>query len=718
MKTLDHKHMAPVRAAAAPTVGEFFIAAEAKIVAVEAAAGKTPERPSIAIHAYSGGMLRVSGYYAPVVVDCEGLHATKVAILKNHDTTLIVGQGEATITATDVDIAGIITGDITDKSTAAGDVVLQSRNGFVWQASIGVSPERVEWVEQDATAKANRRQWKGPLYIIRAGRLGETSLLAVGADETASAKIAAHAAHSWKGEIDMNFDDYVRSFGFDPATITEDQRVKCRARYDSEQALKASAAAAKTTGVQDPPAKKPEPVAAEAQGSIEQLVADEEADRERRAGITRLAATAIKVEGSNLAGIKDVAAKAIAGNLSVRDAELAMMRVARIQGPSIITRGDEPASAKVLMASLLMSCGMSDEKLAKDKDFGVGAESDKLISAAWPRRHITLQQVMAAALEADGVHAPHGGQALFDAVVGHAVRAGFSTIDLTGLIGTSGNKLLMDSFTTVDAVYPFVAQQVDVNNFLTYTAYRLNQTGAFAVLSPEGNLSHGVLTESAYTNKLNTSGMVIVLPRQAIVNDDQNAFQQLFRILGRDAALAVEDALMLKIMETSDVFYTAGQLNRITSNAFSEAGLAAAEAALAGMKDAKGAPIYARGKYVLVPPGLDYLARKIYTSASVQVVTSASTGQGEANVFAGKYQPKSSPYLAITTRAGGHATHWYFIADPDVLPAFQVAYLQGRRQPTVETADAEFKSPGMQWRCYFDFGVAQVDYRGAIKSSV
>ncbi|MCC7409949.1 MAG: hypothetical protein IT442_17920, partial [Phycisphaeraceae bacterium] len=55
--------------------------------------------------------------------------------------------------------------------------------------------------------------------------------------------------------------------------------------------------------------------------------------------------------------------------------------------------------------------------------------------------------------------------------------------------------------------------------------------------------------------------------------------------------------------------------------------------------------------------------------------------------------------------------------DPSNLPAFQVAFLQGRRQPTIETADAVFNTLGIQMRCYFDFGVAQLDYRGAVKSS-
>jgi hypothetical protein len=52
-----------------------------------------------------------------------------------------------------------------------------------------------------------------------------------------------------------------------------------------------------------------------------------------------------------------------------------------------------------------------------------------------------------------------------------------------------------------------------------------------------------------------------------------------------------------------------------------------------------------------------------------------------------------------------------------MLGAFQVADLDGRRASTIGTADAEFNTLGLQMRCYWDFELAQIDYRGAIKSS-
>jgi hypothetical protein len=87
------------------------------------------------------------------------------------------------------------------------------------------------------------------------------------------------------------------------------------------------------------------------------------------------------------------------------------------------------------------------------------------------------------------------------------------------------------------------------------------------------------------------------------------------------------------------------------------------------------------------------------------------------NPFKGRFEVLSSPYLQLTTTPGNSPSTWYLLANPTMLPAFQVAYLDGRRAPTIETHDATFNTLGIVFRCYFDFGVAQLDYRGAIKSS-
>jgi hypothetical protein len=674
---------------------EFILSASAAVSVIEAAAGEPAKRPTFTIDAYNGGLLRVGGFMRPMVVDLAGLRAGKVTILKDHDPAKIVGQGEATITGSNITVTGTVTGDLEDKNDPACQVVMHARNGFVWPASVGVTVERIEWVEAAGKVRVNGHAFQGPIGIVRAGRLGEVSFVGVGADETASAKIAARAATSSKGDMDMNFEAWVKGLGFDPATLSPEQKSMLQAKYDAEQKAADSEKRTKET---------PEPPTA---GSVDEIIAQAEAEQLRTVGIRELVAKYATVPGANLPEIKAVGEKAIAGNWAIRDTELALLRV-RARAPEVMNRRSQPTD-QVLAAAMLMACNVKDEVIAKDLDFG-----PDVAQAAYKRRNMGLHAMFAAALLAEGVHAPHGGEDLWRAVVGQQLKAGWSTVDLPGILGTVGNKLLLNSFTAVEATYDKIAQQADFNNFLTYTNYQLDQTGGFEEVGATGEIKSGKLVESTATNKLATRGVMLTLTRQAIINDDMNALQQLYAMQGRKARVAVEKALYGKVMEASDVFYTSGRGNKLTSSALSVTTLGTAEACLLQMVDGDGDPVYAMPKYLLVPPGLLPTARALYVSEFIQLVTSASTGQGTANPYKGRFEVVSSPYMALSAMTGYSATGWYMLADPNVLPAVQVAFLQGRRQPTVETADAVFSMLGWQIRCYFDFGVAQVDYRGAV----
>jgi hypothetical protein len=46
----------------------------------------------------------------------------------------------------------------------------------------------------------------------------------------------------------------------------------------------------------------------------------------------------------------------------------------------------------------------------------------------------------------------------------------------------------------------------------------------------------------------------------------------------------------------------------------------------------------------------------------------------------------------------------------------EVVFLNGQQTPTIEDADADFNTLGVQMRGYFDFGVNKQEYRAAIKS--
>ena len=233
----------------------------------------------------------------------------------------------------------------------------------------------------------------------------------------------------------------------------------------------------------------------------------------------------------------------------------------------------------------------------------------------------------------------------------------------------------------------------------------------------DGEIKHGQLVESEYTNTPETHGLMLTLTRQQIINHELSAFRSLVGQLGRRAKIAIERALYSVVMEETDLFYTTARGNRLTSSALSITSLGAARAALAKMQDANGDPLATEGRYLLVPTELELLALQIYTSVTLNETTTTDKPRPVNNPYVNRYQPVASPYLSTGSGGGQSPTTWYLLADPAALPAFQVAYLDGRRKPVVETADAEFNTLGMSMRAYWDFGVARIDQRGVVKAT-
>jgi hypothetical protein len=124
-----------------------------------------------------------------VVVDQAGVRAARetIPVLLDHDQTRIVGQGTPRIDASGIAIEGVVTGDDAD----AAKVVTHAKNGFRWQASIGASVTRREFLEAGKKANVNGREVVGPLIIARESVLQEVSFVAIGADARTSVAVAA-----------------------------------------------------------------------------------------------------------------------------------------------------------------------------------------------------------------------------------------------------------------------------------------------------------------------------------------------------------------------------------------------------------------------------------------------------------------------------------------------------------------------------------------------
>jgi hypothetical protein len=187
-------------------------------VELKAADGTPGKRPTFSILAYTGGPMRVSGWNAPVILELSGIQAAgeRLPVLRGHDESRVIGQADKIqIDSSGVHLGGIITGDNAD----AAEIITHAKNGFAWQASIGASPDRQEFLEAGKKATVNAREVTGPLTIIRAATLRETSFVPIGADPRTSVSVEAKRKGMTMPDITTPTDTAV-----DPI-VTERERV-------------------------------------------------------------------------------------------------------------------------------------------------------------------------------------------------------------------------------------------------------------------------------------------------------------------------------------------------------------------------------------------------------------------------------------------------------------------------------------------------------------
>ncbi|MBX3356439.1 MAG: Mu-like prophage major head subunit gpT family protein [Phycisphaeraceae bacterium] len=677
------------------------------------AAGDRPSLRRFSMTAYTGGAMTLAGWPHPVVVDLAGMRvaAKSRPILKDHNRSLIVGHTDSIgVQNSQLQVTGVVSG----AGPVAREIVESSLNGFPWQASLGAVAQRVEFVAKGRTARVNGREFAGPLHIARESVLGEVSFVALGADDDTTAQIAAaRPGRAAAQETNtMTFEQWLEAKGFADADLNDAQRASLEALFASESATGTEPA------TEDPDDTDPATVAA-------QMRAEAAAESARIAAIRRLCAAS---GGSRHAELE---AKAIADGWDATRTELELLRAER---PALATGGvrrdgDAGTTARVVEAALCLSAGIPEAEVGKWYDQrtmnaavagrlqGAGVHTAlgyaiEAIGGSSRTTHVDNDFILTA-FEADR-------QLRAQERAERAIRAsggGFSTISLSGILSNVANKAMLAAYQAVDSVVAMFCGEADVADFKEVTRYRLTGNGVFEKVGADGELKHATLSEESYTNRVETFGRIFALTRQMIINDDLGAFLQIPRIIGRMSALKREEAVFELLLANPGTFFSVGNKNFISGvdTALSIDALTKAEQTFMDQTDSDGKPILISPSVLLVPTALKVTAQQLMTETRVNETTSADKPKPANNPHAGKWKPVASPYLNAQGIPGGSAKAWYLFANPADVAAIEIAYLRGRRVPTIESGETNFNTLGMQWRGYFDFGVAMQDRRAAVK---
>ncbi len=659
----------------APTGAVTLVGEPAGVEIIEATGEGTdaPAPPRFSMVAYTGEAMRVDGWRHPVVVDLEGLSLPSQRRPIRFAHSAYQGVGHTDRIAVE-DGRLVAEGVVSRDTPAAREVVASGKRGFPWQASIGAAVRRSEFVRAGQRVTVNGRVFDGPVYVARAATLGEISFVDLGADGNTSARIAANAQDDARtnGDTDNKESD-----------------------VDGEQHTNNDAAA--NTNTNDDAT----PIAADAGAPA--IEAELAAARSRAADELRRQDAIRRVCGDRHASI---AAQAIEDGWSAERAELEVLRASRPSTPGVITGAGEKPRAGVLEAALCQAGGLD----------GLEASFDEKTLDAADRRfrgRLGLQDLIMLAAREGGHDASS-----FKADPRSALQAAFSTFSLPGILSNVANKFLLDGFNAVEDGWRRVTAIRSVSDFKRVTSYRLTGGFEYQEVGPDGELKHAEVGEESFGNQARTYGRMFSITRADLINDDLGALTAVPRRLGRGAALKLNDVFWSTFLNNAS-FFTAGNNNFISGadTAIGIDALTKAEQLFLDQTDPDGYPMAVSPAILLVPNALLVPASQLMNSTDVREDGNSSKSKYiTSNPHAGKFSVVRSSYLANARYAGASTKAWYLLANPGDMPVIEVAFLNGRERPVVESADADFNTLGVQMRGYHDFGVELQDHRGGVKA--
>jgi HK97 family phage prohead protease len=291
-----------------------------------------------------------------------------------------------------------------------------------------------------------------------------------------------------------------------------------------------------------------------------------------------------------------------------------------------------------------------------------------------------------------------------EAVLTRAMTTG----DLPNLLTGTGNRALLASYTA--AVSPVLAlfRRTEGRDFRTLHRLRLGELSLLDEVPESGEVKHGGIGESAESFAIKSYAKLFALTRQAIINDDLNAFGQMMQMQGRQAAETLNAAAVGLLTQGSGLgpimsdgqrmFHSSHGNVATTPAAPGESAFAAGLAAMRGQRGLDGvSPINVVPRHLVVSPEFE---------------VDASHALAEIFPVSGENVNSLGRTLTLMVEPRLSGERWYLFADPASFANFEVAYLSSAPAPQMESRQG-WDVLGMEFRTVFDFGLGAIDYRGA-----
>lgn len=378
----------------------------------------------------------------------------------------------------------------------------------------------------------------------------------------------------------------------------------------------------------------------------------------------------------------------------IRAERLAEVRAERPKAPAVhVVDADATSNPKVIEAALCLAGGLPGVDKAYDA---------KVLEAADRRRaNTSLGEVLVEAARANGYTGP---SRITQGTIREVLASGFATHSISNVLSATYGKFLLQGFTAVESTWDRISSVRSVSDYKQVSGVRVTGGFEFDEVGNGGELKMAEAGDETRSIKANLYGRLSAITMVDIVNDDLGALTVVPQRLGRGASIKL-NKVFWGAFEDSNATYFAKE-TAASGNALAISSLKTAAASYRKLKDGDGNPLGISPAMLLVPPELEITAAELMGGSLL--ITGENSTRTNVNVLAGRYQVVSSSYLTS-------GTTWWLVANPGELPCMEVAFLNGQRTPTVQQAEADFDTLGIQVRGHFSFGVAKAESKGAYR---
>jgi ATP-dependent protease ClpP protease subunit len=291
-----------------------------------------------------------------------------------------------------------------------------------------------------------------------------------------------------------------------------------------------------------------------------------------------------------------------------------------------------------------------------------------------------------------------------------------SSSDFDNLLADVANKSMLKGYEEAEETFQKWTSAGTLPDFKAAKRVDLNTFPALPAVVEGGEYKYVTVGDRGETIQLATYGSLFSITRQAIINDDLDAFTRVPNKMGRAAIRTVGNLVYAVLtgnpaMSDGDTLFHANHSN-LSTGVISSANVDALATLLARQKDTTGNTLNIEMAYLIVPRTLKGSALMIANS-EFEVGTTVGTNRANTvpNIVRGAFEVIADARLDATSTAVHYAA-----ANPNIHDTIEVAYLDGNQSPTLEQQGG-WTVDGVEFKVRLDAGVKALDWRGLARTS-